>query len=96
VYQKEKAMGIKCADGGDAIVGTPFEFENHGDEPCTLGDFSGFLTVATNPVPAKSDTGPGTSSATVLTGTTTGDHEYTASCRKKRGNPKISVSSGKP
>jgi hypothetical protein len=88
-------MGIKCADGGDATAGGTFEFENHGDEPCTLGDYSGFLTVATNPVPAKSDTGPGTSSATVLD-VDDGYYEYTASCRKKRGNPTIHISSGKP
>jgi hypothetical protein len=86
---------IKCADGGDATVGETFDFENHGDEPCTLGGYSSFLTVATNPVPAKSGTTPGTSSATVLN-VADGDYSYTASCRKKRGNPSIHVNSGKP
>ena len=81
---------IKCADGGSVTVGETFEFENHGEEPCTLGGYSSFLTVATNPVPAKTATGPGTSSATVLN-VSEGDYEYTASCRKKRGNPKLSV-----
>jgi hypothetical protein len=87
---------IKCADGGSAKQGDSFEFINEGDEACTLGEYSNFLTVATNPVPAKSNGKAGTSSATVLKGVTNGDYEYTASCRKKRGNPKITVNSGKP
>lgn len=84
---------IRCADGGSASQGETFDFENHSDEACTLGNYSSFLTLSTNPVPAKTDSGPGTSSATVLTGITNGDYEYTASCRKKRGNPKLSIGS---
>lgn len=90
-------MGIKCADGGSVTLGETFEFENHGDQPCTIGDYSAFLaSIATNPVPAASNGTAGTSSATVKTGIPIGDYDYTASCRIKRGNPKISVSSGKP
>jgi hypothetical protein len=91
-------MGIRCADGGNVKVGDTFEFENHSDEPCTIGDYSAFLSsIATNPVPAKSNGTAGTSSATVKTGITIDrDYEYTASCNKKRENPKIHVSGGKP
>lgn len=83
---------IKCADGGSASQGETFEFINEGDDACTIGDYSAFLSsIATNPVPAKSNGKAGTSSATVKTGIANGDYEYTASCRKKRGNPKLSV-----
>jgi hypothetical protein len=82
---------IKCADGGRATAGETFNFENHSDAPCILAEFSGFMTVATNPVPAKTEPGgPGTSSATILTGLTAGDYQYTASCRTN-GNPTITV-----
>ena len=87
---------ISCADGGGATVGETFNFENHSDAPCTLGGFSSFMTVATNPVPAKTEAGPGTSGATILTGIADGDYPYTASCNQKRGDPVIHVSSGKP
>ena len=91
-------MGIKCADGGNAKVGETFEFENHGEQPCTIGDYSAFLSsIATNPVPAASNGNAGTSSATVKTGIAIDrDYEYTASCRAKRGNPSIHVSGNKP
>jgi hypothetical protein len=91
-------MGIKCADGGSVKLGETFEFENHGENPCTIGDYSAFLSsIATNPVPAKSNGKAGTSSATVKTNITIDrDYEYTASCRAKRDNPSIHVSGGKP
>jgi hypothetical protein len=96
--KEEIEMGkIKCADGGSATVGETFEFENHGDEACTIGDYSAFLSsIATNPVPAASNGTAGTSSATVKSNIATGDYQYTASCRKKRGNPVIHVNSSKP
>ena len=85
---------IKCADGGSASQGETFEFINEGEDACTIGDYSAFLaSIATNPVPAKSNGKAGTSSATVKTGIANGDYEYTASCRKKRGNPKLTVGS---
>jgi hypothetical protein len=81
---------IKCADGGDLKSGESFTFINEHDEACTLGGYSEIFTLDTNPIPAKTESGPGTSGATLLA-LSKGDYEYTASCRKKRGNPKISV-----
>jgi hypothetical protein len=90
-------MNIKCADGGGPLApGEPFTFENHTDEDCSLGDYSAVFTLDTNPVPAKKNGVAGTASATILANIEDDYYEYTASCNKKRENPKIHVDSGKP
>lgn len=84
---------IRCADGGSASQGETFEFENHSEEVCTIGSCSTFLTQSSYSVPAKNGTTPGSVSASVQSNIANGSYDYTASCRKKRGNPQIHIQS---
>lgn len=94
-------MGVRAMEGmgesGKVAPGETFDWENYSDSDCTITGTGNFLTASSYLVKAKTGpTSPGTTPATVKNPLADGTYTYTASNSKKRDQPKIHVSSGKP